>query len=1076
MPEIELWNDFSAGWCPSDDSLNGRRNGLPIMNNLELAPNGALNLTGGTVVIRTLAGTAIAIYSKTLSGTKLRYSVLSGGGIYRDGTLIATASITSLLAGFGAAYGYVFITVGNKRIADSGSGTPINLYIDAPATAPVHAGVAKATLLISGDYSSATTCALVNAEGTIITQVTAQVNVDSDTTTFRAVVESILAGGGPTGYIDATVLSGGVIGTEDDQVAFSFQCEEPSQLISVTVQFCQDESGAVPATTFVNYYEYTWVNDGTPTSPFNQGYNSYSTLQARRGDFARKGQGLTLPWRISSMKITITATTSQSFAFFRMYMNGGGTSKLVGDYQWTQVNVRKNGAFVTKSVQGPNSEPIRINGSAAQITPINPATGGGTEGWVFRRGGALGSTWYLTKVVTDATPFEDELSDDDLLEPGNVTIDPYMNSLAPTVLVDDIFANVGPIEGRMIYFTTKQIIFSEQNSPGTYSRQQTRDFSGELGEKFMWALQVGDNTVLVGTSKDVYRLDGTFLTLPDGFIDVYLTPLGIASPPIAYDVCRYGGGACYMSATGWRQTFPSGESRSLIGDRTDTLYHNLSTSAYVPAAIYPFGTARYSIAAVKDQLYCVVQVQDGTRRVEVYDFNRNYWREYNINPALLVREDDEELLGFWGDDSKLRSVNTVLPNKNLDGVTQQTVSLMSPRLFGGAIHNRKDVYTVKMNVYTNSSTCVLTLINDAGSPGNYAFSSSSLNTQVTIDVSALGPIKNWQYKIDGACGDFILRNISMEYDVRPPQLTYLRVPPTNYGVVGRKRLSAVPFTIDTMGNTVVLTPKKDNSNQTGLSFSTAYKQSKEYFFNTRTTGIDYEYIFSCASGVFEFFGFQEPKNMIALPEQVQYWSSQETNFGTNAQKTISSWTFSLACLGATVTATLYADGISVGTLSCGGTEETTYTMHFTGSTAPTGTDFYVTFSGTGNFEIHDPGFNENGVKFSYVSKKPSRLVQIGPIELFRYGKIEKFLVRVRTTTATLSVAFYLDNATTQFYTITTTPNVELVYEVYCPKTTGASILRVVIDAAAVFYYENTRMKYTVGGKDTEVIWGAPNAN
>lgn len=1072
MPEIEVWNDFSAGWCPSDDPLNGRRNGLPIMNNLELSPNGALNLTGGTIAIRTLAGTAISILSKTLSGTKIRYSVLSDGKIYRDGTLLDTATMSSSIAGFGAAYGYVFILAGNKRLADSGSGSPINLYIDAPATAPVHAGVAKATLLISGDYANATDCALVNAEGTIITQITAQVNVDSDAATFRAVVESILDGGS---VVDATILSGGTVGTDDDQVAFSFQCEEPSQLISVSVQFILDPTSA-PGGIYENYYEHIWVNDGTDQSPFNQGYNSYSTLQARRGDFMRKGQGLTFPWNIYSMKITINATSSQSFAFFRMYMNGGGTSKLVGDYQWTQVNVKKNGAFVTRSVQGPNSEPIRINGSAAEITPINPATGGGTEGWVFRRGGKLGSTWYLTKVVTSATPFQDELSDDDLLEPGNVTIDPYMNTIAPSVLVDDILCAVGPIEGRMIYFTFKQIIFSEQFSPGTYSRQQTRDFSGELGEKFMWAVQTGDNTVMVGTSKDIYRLDGTFITLPDGFIDVYLTPLGVASPPISYDVCRYGGGACYMSATGWRQTFPSGESRSLIGDRTDVLYHNLSTSAYTPAGIYPFGSARYSIAAVKDQLYCVVQVQDGTRRVEVYDFNRDYWREYNINPSLLVREDDEELLGFWGDDSKLRSVNTVIPNKNLDGVTQQTVSLMSPRLFGGAIHNRKDPYTVKMNVYTNNYTCVLTLVNDAGLPGSYSFSSNSLNDQISIDVSGLGPIKNWQYKIDGACADFILRNISMEYDVRPPQLTHLRIPPTNYGVHARKRLPVVPFTIDTLGNTVTFTPVKDNVAQTALSFSTAYKQSKEYLFATDVTGIDYEYLIHAASGMFEFFGLGEPKHIQVLPELTTFIRSQESNLGSNAQKTISSWTFELAALGGSVTGNLYADGAQIGTITCTGTEKKTYTMYFNAGTIAVGTDFYYTFSSSSVFELYDDGF-PNGIKASYVSKKPTKFVQIGPIQLFRYGLIKKFILHCRAaTTASINVSFVFDDQSSIPFTINPTANKEMTYEVYCPKTTGGSVLTVTYSSSGIFYFDHVTIQHVLRGRDTDEIWRMDNGN
>lgn len=1077
MPEIQIWNDFKAGWRPSDDPLNGDPSGLQIMNNVERSPNGSLNLIGGTTVVRTLAGAAVGMFSKTLSGTKIRYFVLASGAIYRDGTNIATASGAVSLAGFGAGYGYVFITAGNKRIADSGSGSPIDLYIEAPATAPIHTGVAKATLAVNGDYTDTGMCDLVNSEGTITYRDAVQVNMDTDSSTFRAVLESIIAVL-PAAPLDANVLSGGTVGTEEDFISFSFQCENPFELDSVAVQFILDPNTGTVGSQYENYYEYIWYNSKNADSPFSQGLNSYSSLGAKRGNFARKGQGLAYPWNINSVKIIVTCTAEIAVAVFNITVNGGGPAQLFGDIQWVQVNVKTSDAFQTRSIAGPASVPIRINGSAAEITPVDPADEGADEGWIYRRGGKLGSTWYLEKVVTDDTPYEVDMSDDDLLEPGVPTLDPLVSTISPSVLVDDIYAIIGPIEGRMLYFTFKEIIFSEQESPGTFNRQQVRKYSGELGEKFMWACQAGPSVVMVGTSKDIYRLEGTFQTLPDGFIDVFFTPLGVSSPPISYDVCRKDGGVCYMAADGWRWTFPSGESRSLVSDKTDVLYKDFYTSAYNPANLLPFGSARYSCAVVKDTLYGIVQVVGGTRRVEAFDFRDQTWREINQNPSLLCREDDESLLSYTGDDNNVRLMNVQTPNKLLDGATQQTIDILSSRFVGGAIHNRKDVYVVKMNVYTNNVALTFTLAHDTGVAFSTTFSSNSLNTQVSIDISSLGQIKNWSFRISGQCPDFILRNISIEFDVRPPQLPYLFIQATNYGVVGRKRLPAIPFTIDTLGNQVQLIPIKDGTSQTALTFTTSRKQSLEYHFGS-TTGIDYAFIVRVTSGgLFEWFGFEGSfGNLMKLPELTRYQRSQENNFGTNAPKTVTSWTFQIACLGVQVVAILYGDnGTVLGTLNCNGTEADTYTMYFTLASATSNVDYFHTFSSTGDFEVYDNGMNANGLKFSYVFKKPTKLIQVGPIELFRYGVIRKLLFRVRTTGTSLSVRVTLDNQSPATYSIVAVANKELVYDLPMPKTTGGSILTVDIYSDDIFYPNSLRIQHTVGGRDTEQEWRLEGAN
>ena len=65
MPQTLLLNDFSMGWCPSDDPINGRKNGLLRMDSLELDQNGALRLSGGSSLLFTYAQAAHTIDRKS---------------------------------------------------------------------------------------------------------------------------------------------------------------------------------------------------------------------------------------------------------------------------------------------------------------------------------------------------------------------------------------------------------------------------------------------------------------------------------------------------------------------------------------------------------------------------------------------------------------------------------------------------------------------------------------------------------------------------------------------------------------------------------------------------------------------------------------------------------------------------------------------------------------------------------------------------------------------------------------------------------------------------------------------------
>lgn len=1057
MSEITLWNDFSSGWTPSDSHLNGRKNGLPAMDNLTLDENGVLSLSGGTSVILTWPSAAVGIFSKTLNGVKLRYGALANGGIYRNSTLIATASASLGLAGFGAGYGYVFICAGNKRIRDDGT-TVSNLYVSAPTLAPEISGAPGEDVEVTGNYSLYT---IVNAEGTLVSSSVSQYNIDTSATTFRAVIQS------PSALMDTMALSGGAKGTEDDVFTLPFQCEEPSQLSSVTVQFFLEASPGVD-----DYFTYTWNNSGTD-NPFNQSFNSWSLLQAKRKDFERKGTGISDGFSsVYVVRITAVAVSEISLAFFDAFFVGGTLGNLTGAYQWMQVNVNRNGSFVTRSSLGPASVSLTVNAAGVEITPIDPTIGGGTEGWIYRKGGDLGETWYLTKVVTSVATFVDENTDSALLQPLVPTYDLNTSTISPTDLVDAIFAVVGPVEGRMIYFTFKEIIFSEQDSPGTYNIQQVRSYSGELGEKFLWAVQTSEQVVMVGTSKDIYALTGTFATLPDGFIDVYLRSLGVSSPPISFDACKAPGGVAHMSADGWRITSANGQSQLITGINTDLLFKGKARYGYSPTVISLFGTVRYSVALAKSILYCVNPTDlVGGRYVQAYDLIRQYWRPVFLNPSLVASEEDDNLIGFWGDDSKLRNA-ALSSSKLLDGDTRQQVRLISPIFTGGSLRARKDLFTIKLNIFTGNENVTLTVFYANGTTDVFTIATASLQT-VTLNLAGVVNLW-WYFQITGACIDFSLADISIDGDVRPIPLTYLRIPPSNYGSHARKRLPTQPFVIDTLGNNVNVTCIRDGSSTGSIVVNSTFPKTFEYPFITDVTGIDYEWRVQQQTAVpFEWFGLMQPKTLQVLPELTKYLRIEETNFGSNGFKEVTSWPVEIACLGSPVTFTVYADGVIVGAIECTGTEKRTYTLYF--NPPVSGTDFYADFSGAQRFEVYSTGTNL--VKMSYASKKPSLFTQIGPLQLFRYGKIKAFEFRLRATGTLAAISFTFDNLAPTVFTKTTTPDVELAYVVSVPKTLAGSILTVTFDTGNTpHYFEVCRILHTISGNQTDERWSPWNGN
>src|SRR5258708_344086 len=113
MPSPFNWNSFKSGWIPSDDAINGRKDGCLQMDGLELDKNGSLTLQGGTSVVGSAyTHNAHTIFSNVISGTRHDYVADTSGGIFRDGVSIGSGGDTGNGA-FSTAFDFTLVASGN---------------------------------------------------------------------------------------------------------------------------------------------------------------------------------------------------------------------------------------------------------------------------------------------------------------------------------------------------------------------------------------------------------------------------------------------------------------------------------------------------------------------------------------------------------------------------------------------------------------------------------------------------------------------------------------------------------------------------------------------------------------------------------------------------------------------------------------------------------------------------------------------------------------------------------------------------------------------------------------------------
>jgi hypothetical protein len=192
----------------------------------------------------------------------------------------------------------------------------------------------------------------------------------------------------------------------------------------------------------------------------------------------------------------------------------------------------------------------------------------------------------------------------------------------------------------------------------------------------------------------------------------------------------------------------------------------------------------------------------------------------------------------------------------------------------------------------------------------------------------------------------------------------------------------------------------------------------------------------------------------------------DTGLLTSHKKKVATLAFVINTFGQNVTFTPVVEGVA-GTPS---TINTSYrAVVFHQFTAPA---FGVRFSGTlqatatYGFEFYGPLQPE----VLQVLPIGVRAFQMGPLELFRYGKVAEIQIRMIATTTAVVYTFYSEDVAQKSDSITTVANKDQVYSIPMPKTIGAEVSRIELTSAAIFHVLDARLKAARSGRDTDLEW------
>jgi hypothetical protein len=565
---------FPLGWLADADAVDAPPGALLRADNMVLDEHNILSLRRGVAKVNAeaFADTDVhSLHTQYLNGSRFRMAGATNK-VYANGTALSPTFAGSGDISFGTHMGQIFMARGATKKKYDGT-TVRNWGIDMTGAAPSLTSGAGGLEDEIASFNLAESPAFIyqQTDGTG-PQFGAGYDGDPDGALIvRAEPGSWISWVMRQNGSDTDLVNLGSGNTSDDDTIVGIWVFFPSvfDIQSVQLVFSTDDvfSG--------DSFQYVWIGqysavDPDPNGPvgnserlnFTAGWNH---LTARRGDFKRVGTTPGRGWEtirsVHAIAYGVEFTTAEVW-YDHLTFTGSSSSALSGEYQWLYQYGRDDGTYVTQSAESAASASGPLHGTGANVIIPSDASRDSQVNriYLYRTGGLL-DDYYLVQtysgaISTASIALTDSLSDQDALDLGIIL---ETGNVGPP---DDIIDIEGPYYDRLFALTATHLYPSKQLKPDMFNVGQVIRISG-ADEVCLW-VKKAFNGLYIGTTKDIYRLDGTGAELPDDTVEFTLTPTNIDHPPRSAAVAQEGSLLVYFAADGWR-AFTGAGSQLLVG-------------------------------------------------------------------------------------------------------------------------------------------------------------------------------------------------------------------------------------------------------------------------------------------------------------------------------------------------------------------------------------------------------------------------------------------------------------------------------------------------------------------------------
>jgi hypothetical protein len=876
--------DFSGGYHPGDDFINGAPNALVRMDNVWLDTTGALEVTRSCFIFSSNLGSpVIGLFSSILNNVKFRFAALNNGKVLMDpagaGTyptqLIAAHAMPAgtLPPAFGQGFGHVFVAANGGRNVETdgttvwnwGLGTQQSPGIDGKVLAVAFPWYPQPLNLAAFTLITGSLVAVSTSQYTAQTNGSGVLSVTSQASTININVSTLTSDTGAATDIFYLLMYIGL---------------NPATTTSI----------AVTATTSGgNFYKFTFT---APNFGFISTYTpGWVVMACSRSQFVATGAP---NWAsIVSTNITVNSTVpgstyiiSTPWEFYNANDASAnlnsfvvGAAQSTPAYIYIEQNQWNNSQFSGLSGASVPSMPVigkyqsvnvsvSTSGIDSRVNQMN----------VFRNGGRLGGTfWLVVSIPAPFLTFTDPFPDTNLqLQAGsNVNLSPFLTDLKSFFNTGaQIIGIEGPINGRMVFITTQNIYILDFLNPEAYDARLVLTVSANNSEQLLFITKTTQNILLVGTTVDIYQISGTMQFLPGGVFDVSIVSLGIKQPPISPTFSVIDNQLLWIAKDGLRQSFISLVSQLSVD--LNTLFRG-AVSNGVSGFNIKYWPANFSgstnneipivIAIAKQKIYIKILHNDATTSIFVLDLQHKNWYRKTESPIPLTMfsEQDDILVGGYAD-GFVRFIENV-PNP---GGTPPSLNILTICKDSGEPNTRKDLMALKLVAATNGDPITLSLVNDSNTSVSLgAFSSNGVVPKligIPCNGISIDGSRKYALQITGTPSYFKLDNWQLDVYSHPEPHIFYREPPNNFGKNSRKRVRTLPIVLDCLGSNVSMQAIVDGANVgTPTVFTGTGKQTYYYMFSTDVNGVDYSYTLSTSGTFFEPYGMMDQVDVEEFP-------------------------------------------------------------------------------------------------------------------------------------------------------------------------------------------------------------------